>query len=84
MKDKPTNFEEEMKQIKQNQEEYFRKITSGHCAICLCELNLEPEMIKVVDTATCTDCRQKGWDTIFQMGILCGRELKEWRKKNVK
>lgn len=79
---KPIDFEQEMKQIKQNQEDYFKSITSGHCAICQVELLLDKRMLKMMDTATCSDCGEKGWDKIFQMGLLCGRELREWRKKH--
>jgi len=75
------DVEDEVKKVKQNQEEYFRLITSGHCAICLCELALPQEMIELLDTATCTECNKLGFDSIFQRGILVGRELKEWKKK---
>ena len=74
-------FEERIKQIKQDQEEYFKLITSGYCAICLVELNIDKNALKALDTTTCEGCHKKGWDKIFQLGILCGRELKEWKNK---
>jgi hypothetical protein len=77
-------FEEKCKQIKQNQEEYFQLITSGHCAVCLAELNVEPEVVEVSDTLTCSVCAERGWDKIFMMGVMVGRELKDWKKRKVK
>ncbi len=68
-------FKKEMEQMKQNKEYYFKLITTGHCAVCLCELDLPKEALDVITTATCSVCMEKGWDRIFQMGILCGREL---------
>ncbi len=75
-------FAQKMKQFKQKQESYFELITSGHYAICLCELNIEKDTLNILDTATCSDCHRKGWDNIFQMGLMCGMELKEWKKKH--
>lgn len=75
-------LENEAKTIKENQDEYFRLITTGHCAICLAELDIDEEFMKLIDTSTCSDCHEKGWDSIFQRGVLCGKELKEWKKEN--
>ena len=70
----------ELENIKKNQERYFKLITSGHCAICLKELNVPKEALEVLDSATCSECHKHGLDKIFMMGVMCGRELKEWKK----
>lgn len=72
---------DEMNEIKKNQDDYFRLITSGHCAICLCKLNLPKETMKYMDTATCSVCHNKGLDGIFLCGFLCGKDLKNWKKE---
>jgi hypothetical protein len=73
-------FKVGLEQIKKNKEEYFQLVTTGHCAICLCALEVPPEMIAAVTTMTCDICQKNGLVDIFQKGLVCGLELQKWKK----
>lgn len=74
-------FKEKCKQVKKKQEEYFRLVSEGHCAVCLAELDIPKEMKDMFTTLTCKECGANGTAEIFSRGVLCGKELQEWQKK---